>query len=164
MPNPTTRTLPTAYRAVALVALLIAGTFITLAAPPPPPPPPKSGGGQQQSPQSPQTPQTPAGAKVWSGTWSNKKFNTTGPLTCTVIGEQNGQWIARFTGTGVGKPFTQVAYITPKGTAGNTNLSGTAKVEGDSYQWTGTANAQSMTGSFRSGSGNNGDFRLASKK
>jgi hypothetical protein len=98
--------------------------------------------------------------KSWTGTWNNNKFRTTGALTCTVIGEQNGQWIARFTGTGLGRPFTYVAYVTPKGAGGTTNLTGTTKVDGDTYQWTGSASAQAMTGSFRSGTGNNGDFRL----
>jgi hypothetical protein len=103
-------------------------------------------------------------AKSWSGTWSNRKFNTTGALTCTVIGNQNNQWIARFTGTGLGKPFNYTALITTRTNGSVVSLSGTTKVDGDNYQWSGSVNGASMTGSFRSGTGNNGDFRLQAKK
>jgi len=102
--------------------------------------------------------------KSWSGTWSNKKFNTTGALTCSVIGNQNKQWIARFTGTGLGKPFNYTALITTTTNGNVISLSGTTKVDGDNYQWSGSVNGANMTGSFRSGTGNNGEFRLQAKK
>lgn len=103
-------------------------------------------------------------AKAWTGTWSNRKFNTTGELTCTVVGEQSGQWIAKFTGTGLGKPFTYTALITAKKSGTNTTLQGSTKVDGDSYAWSGTIVGESMTGSFRSTTGNNGAFQLKEKK
>ena len=106
-----------------------------------------------------------AKAKAWSGTWNNKKFNTTGALTCTVVGEQNGQWIAKFTGTGLGKPFTYTALITHK--AASTNLMtlvGTNRVDGDTYTWSGSITGENMVGSFRSVTGNNGQFVLKEKK
>ena len=102
--------------------------------------------------------------QAWSGTWNNQKFKTTGPLTCTVVGEQNGQWIAKFTGTGVGRPFNVTALITRKDNGAGKTLQGTSKVEGDNYQWTGTISGQTMSGKFRSDSGNNGSFQLQSKK
>ena len=102
--------------------------------------------------------------KSWSGKWNNKKYNTTGALTCTVIGEQNGQWIARFTGTGLGKPFNYTALITVKKDGNTTTLQGTTKVDGDNYQWSGSISGPAMVGSFRSGNGNNGDFRLQAGK
>lgn len=115
------------------------------------------------------TPSRPAGAaagpvnKAWSGTWNNRKYNTTGALTCTIIGEQNGQWIARFTGTALGKPISYTALMTPKASGANTALSGTTKVDGFNYQWSGTVAGKSLNGSYRASNGNNGEFRLQSK-
>lgn len=102
--------------------------------------------------------------KSWSGTWNNNKYKTTGALTCTVIGEQNGQWIAKFTGTGLGKPFSYTALITAKPSGGTTSLQGTSKIDGDTYQWSGSISGLAMAGKFQSGSGNNGEFRLQAKK
>lgn len=115
------------------------------------------------------TPNRPAGAadvpvnKAWSGTWNNRKYNTTGALTCTVVGEQNGQWIAKFTGTALGKPISYTALMTPKASGANTALSGTTKVDGFDYQWSGTVAGKSLNGSYRASNGNNGEFRLQSK-
>jgi hypothetical protein len=115
------------------------------------------------------TPNRPAGAadvpvnKAWSGTWNNRKYNTTGALTCTVVGEQNGQWIAKFTGTALGKPISYTALMTPKASGANTALSGTTKVDGFDYQWSGTVAGKSLNGTYRASNGNNGEFRLQSK-
>ena len=105
-----------------------------------------------------------AKGKSWTGTWNNKKYNTTGELTCAIIGEQNGQWIARFTGTGLGKPFNYTALITHKPAGTNTTMQGTTRVDGDMYNWSGTISGENMTGGFRSTTGNNGQFVLKAKK
>jgi hypothetical protein len=102
--------------------------------------------------------------KSWSGTWNNNKFKTTGELTCTVVGEQNGQWIAKFTGTGLGKPFNYTALVTAKTNGPATTLQGTARIDGDNYQWSGSISGPTLVGSFRSTTGNNGAFRLQTKK
>ncbi|MEQ2005659.1 MAG: hypothetical protein ABMA26_02580 [Limisphaerales bacterium] len=102
-------------------------------------------------------------AKSWTGTWNNKKYNTNGALTCTVVGEQNGQWIAKFTGIALGKPISYTALMTPKKNGEQTALSGTTKVDGFDYQWTATVAGKSLNGSYRASNGNNGDFRLQSK-
>ena len=65
---------------------------------------------------------------------------------------------------GQAKPFNYTALITAKTNAASTTLQGTAKVEGDSYRWSGSISGQSLVGSFRSGAGNNGEFRLQAKK
>ncbi len=101
--------------------------------------------------------------KAWSGTWNNRKYNTSGTLTCTVIGEQNGQWIARFTGMALGKPITYTALMTPKKNGDQTALSGTTKVDGFDYQWSGTVVGKSLNGSYKASNGNNGEFKLVSK-
>ena len=102
-------------------------------------------------------------AKSWTGTWNNKKFNTNGALTCTVVGEQNGQWIAKFTGIALGKPISYTALMTPKKNGEQTALSGTTKVDGFEYQWTATLAGKSLNGSYKASNGNNGDFKLQSK-
>lgn len=115
------------------------------------------------------TPNRPAGAadvpvnKAWSGTWNNRKYNTTGVLTCTVIGEQNGQWIAKFTGTALGKPISYNALMTPKKNGEQTALSGTTKVDGFDYQWSATVAGKSLNGSYKASNGNNGEFKLVAK-
>lgn len=119
------------------------------------------------------TPSRPAGAadakstvpvnQAWSGTWNNRKYNTSGQLTCTVIGEQNGQWLARFTGVALGKPISYTALMRPTQNGANTALAGTTKVDGFDYQWSASVSGKSMNGSYRASNGNNGEFRLQSK-
>jgi hypothetical protein len=120
------------------------------------------------------TPSRPVGAadapkgkvpvnQAWSGTWNNRKYNTSGQLICTVQGEQNGQWIAKFTGTALGKPISYTALMTPKESGANTALSGTTKVDGFDYQWSATIAGKGLNGSYRASNGNNGEFRLQSK-
>jgi hypothetical protein len=41
-----------------------------------------------------------------------------------------------------------------------TLLEGTSTVSGDSYQWTGYVEGDTLFGKYRSASGNNGEFRL----
>ena len=101
--------------------------------------------------------------KAWSGTWNNRKYNTSGPLTCTVIGEENGQWIARFSGTALGKPISYTAMIAPKQDGGRTTLTGTTKIDGSNYQWSGAIAGKSLTGNYRAANGNNGEIRLQAK-
>lgn len=93
-------------------------------------------------------------AKAWSGTWNNRKYNTNGQLICTVVGEQNGQWIAKFTGT---------ALMTPKKNGDQTALSGTTKVDGFDYQWSAVVAGKALNGSYKASNGNNGEFKLQSK-
>ena len=102
-------------------------------------------------------------AKSWTGTWNNRKYNTSGALTCTVVGEQNGQWIAKFTGIALGKPISYTALMTPKKNGEQTALSGTTKVDGFDYQWSATVVGKALNGSYKASNGNNGDFKLQSK-
>ena len=102
-------------------------------------------------------------AKSWTGTWNNKKYNTNGQLICTVVGEQNGQWIAKFTGTALGKPISYTALMTPKKNGEQTALTGTTKVDGFDYQWSATVAGKALNGSYKASNGNNGEFKLQSK-
>lgn len=101
--------------------------------------------------------------KVWSGTWNNRKYNTSGQLICTVVGEQNGQWIAKFTGTALGKPISYTALMTPKKNGDQTALTGTTKVDGFEYQWSATLAGKALNGSYKASNGNNGEFKLQAK-
>jgi hypothetical protein len=101
--------------------------------------------------------------QAWFGTWNNRKYNTSGQLICTVIGEQNGQWIAKFTGTALGKPISYTALMTPKQNGANTALSGTTKVDGFDYQWSALVSGKTLNGSYKASNGNNGEFKLQSK-
>jgi hypothetical protein len=101
--------------------------------------------------------------QAWSGTWNNRKYNTNGQLICTVLGEQNGQWLARFTGTALGKPISYTALMRPTQNGANTALTGTTKVDGFDYQWNATVAGKAMNGTYRASNGNNGEFRLQSK-
>ena len=120
------------------------------------------------------TPGQPAGAadapkskapvnQSWAGTWNNRKYNTSGQLICTVVGEQGTQWIAKFTGTALGKPISYTALMTPKENGAATALSGTTKVVGFEYQWSATLNGKTLNGSYKASNGNNGEFKLQSK-
>ena len=101
--------------------------------------------------------------QAWSGTWNNRKYNTSGALTCTVQGEQGGQWIAKFTGTALGKPISYTALMTPKASGANTALTGTTKVDGFAYQWTALLSGKTLNGSYQASNGNNGEFKLQAK-
>jgi len=102
--------------------------------------------------------------KSWSGTWNNRKYKTNGPLTCTITSAKDGVWQAKFTGTGIGKPFSYDATINVRQSGNRTTLQGVSKIDGENYQWTGAISGTTLTGSYRSASGNNGDFRLQAGK
>lgn len=101
-----------------------------------------------------------APSRQWSGTWDNKKYKTSGPLTCSAKMNTNGVWQAKFTGTGLGKPFGYDATIRAGDKGGRLILQGTTSVDGESYQWSGYVQGKTLVGSYRSASGNNGSFKL----
>ena len=108
-------------------------------------------------------PSTAPVSKAWSGTWNNRKYNTSGTLTCTIVGDQGGQWLAKFTGVALGKPITYTALMTPKPEGPKTNLTGLTKVDGFDYQWSAAIQGKTLNGSYKASNGNNGEFRLQSK-
>ncbi len=101
-----------------------------------------------------------APSKQWSGTWDNKKYKTSGPLTCSAKMNTNGVWQAKFTGTGLGKPFGYDATIRAGEKGGRLILQGTTSVDGEAYQWSGYVQGKVLVGSYKSASGNNGTFKL----
>lgn len=99
-------------------------------------------------------------AKVYSGTWNNRKYKTQGPLTCNLTVNSGNQWQATFTGKGLGKPFTYRTRLTATRVGNRTDLRGVSSVDGERYDWAGTINGANMVCSYRSASGNNGAFQL----
>ncbi|MGL4464910.1 MAG: hypothetical protein ACRC1K_22390 [Planctomycetia bacterium] len=102
--------------------------------------------------------------KVWKGTWKNRKFNTTGPLQCTAVSKDGKTWEAKFKGTFKGDPFEYPATFDAVKKGAAQNLSGTAQLDGDRYQWTGSIKGKRLEGRFRSLKGNNGEFVLEEVK
>ncbi len=104
-----------------------------------------------------------AAANSWTGTWNNKKFKTTGPLTCTVTSQRGNTWQAVFTGTGLGRPFRYPATFTVREANGRTTIQAVTSVGGERYQWAGVISGKTLGGSYRSATGNNGSFQLQSR-
>ena len=75
----------------------------------------------------------------------------------------SGVWKAKFTGTGIRSKFMFDADIKLARKGNRTTLSGTTKVNGDKYQWTGAVKGQTLVGNYRSASGNNGSFSMKLK-
>lgn len=102
--------------------------------------------------------------KTWSGTWDNKKYKTSGPLTCKATRKDTATWEAKFTGEGLGKPFAYDATIKSADRNGRLVMGGTANVDGETYQWSGYVQGKYLVGSYRSATGNNGSFKLQESK
>ena len=102
----------------------------------------------------------PTGPMSWQGSWNNRKFGTEGMLRCTATVKDEKTWEAKFEGTGLGRPFTYNVEISTTTRGERTLLQGTSMVDGDSYQWTGEVQNGMLIGTYRSASGNNGEFRL----
>lgn len=105
-----------------------------------------------------------AKAKTWEGTWTNKKYNTTGPLKCVATPGKAGKWTATFTGKFQGDPFEYKAEFQSKPGKGETLLSGKSKVRGHDYEWTGNIKGTTLTGKYNSTVGYYGNFVLKEAK
>jgi len=103
---------------------------------------------------------TPGEKMSWQGTWNNRKYGTEGPLKCTATVKDETTWEAKFDGMGLGRPFAYDATMKVSKKDNRTLLEGTSTVSGDSYQWTGSVEGDTLLGRYRSASGNNGEFRL----
>jgi hypothetical protein len=100
--------------------------------------------------------------KTWEGTWTNQRYNTTGPLKCVGQPEKDGSWKATFSGKFQGRPFSYDVTFKAKPGKGQEALSGTATVNGFKYQWTGVLKGDKLTGRYRANNGYYGTFTLKS--
>jgi hypothetical protein len=98
--------------------------------------------------------------KTWEGTWTNRKYNSSGPLKCvaTSTGEDSAE--ATFSGTFMKDPFSYDVSVSTKKERDRMALTGTAQLDGDKYEWSGYVRGQVLYGQFRSLKGHNGEFRL----
>jgi hypothetical protein len=103
-------------------------------------------------------------AKTWDGMWSNRKFNTSGPLKCTATRKDDGSNEARFEGSFMGSPFSYTVAVTATPKGDRTLLEGTSTIDGDRYEWSGYVRGGVLYGQYRSQKGNNGEFRLREEK
>lgn len=99
-------------------------------------------------------------ARTWEGTWTNKRFNTSGALKCVATPEKDGAWTGTFSGKFMAESFSYDVTFQAKPGRGQTDLTGTAKVQNQQYEWTGTIKDGKLTGRYRSNGGNNGEFVL----
>src|SRR5206468_2316381 len=82
----------------------------------------------------------------WVGTWTNKRYDTTGPLKCVAQPVKDGSWKATFSGRFQGRPFSYDVTFKAQPGKGGEALSGSATVNGFRYQWTGVLKGDTLTG------------------
>jgi hypothetical protein len=99
-------------------------------------------------------------AKSWSGTWMNRKYNSSGPLKCTATRTDDETAQATFSGTFMKDPFSYDVTVSTRQERDRTVLTGTAELDGDRYEWSGYVRGKVLYGQFRSLKGHNGEFRL----
>src|SRR5436190_22513070 len=91
--------------------------------------------------------------KTWEGTWTNKRYGTTGRMKCVGTKQKNGSWKATFSGKFQGRDFSYTVTFKSKAGKGQEALSGTATINRARYQWTGTLKGDTLTGNYRSSNG-----------
>jgi hypothetical protein len=103
--------------------------------------------------------------KTWQGTWRNLRFRTIGMLKCAAVTKDDGKtWDGTFEGVFRGRKFRYKARFQGKPGRGQTDLSGTATIDGARYQWTGYIKGTTLYGKFRSSNGYYGNFGLKETK
>jgi hypothetical protein len=98
--------------------------------------------------------------KTWEGTWTNRKYNSTGPLKCVARAKDATSADATFSGSFLRDPFRYEVTVAMKQERSQTTLSGTATLDGDRYEWSGYVRGKVLYGQFRSLKGHNGEFQL----
>lgn len=104
-------------------------------------------------------------SKTWSGRWNNKRYNTTGTLTCNATTRDGGKtFTAKFEGLFKGEKFSYDVKFNGTKAKGRTNLKGTATLDGDRYQWAGYIRGNTLFGQFKSLKKYYGSFTLKEGK
>lgn len=102
--------------------------------------------------------------KTWAGKWTNRKYNTSGPLKCVAKSDDKGVWKGTFTGLFKGDPFKYEATFKSRPSGRQLNLAGDATIRGHKYQWTGSMKGTTLSGKYKSNIGYYGEFVLKEKK
>jgi hypothetical protein len=106
-------------------------------------------------------PHAPAAKKdaVYEGTWVTTNRQLDGTMTCDVTDLGGGRWKGHFHGVWHGREFSyKVEFSGPPG-----RLKGRAKIDGASYEWTGSMTKGRLKGEF-TGDRYLGSFNLKLKE
>jgi len=101
--------------------------------------------------------------KTWNGTWTNKKYGTSGPLKCVATFDGKDTWKATFTGKFKGDPFKYPAEFKAQTKGRQTLLSGDSVIRGHKYKWKGAFKGKKLGGQYTSTVGYYGQFILEEK-
>ncbi len=102
--------------------------------------------------------------KTFTGTWNNRKYNSSGPLKCVARPGKNGNVVATFTGTFKGDPFKYDVEFQARPGKNQIDLSGKATISGHFYKWTGSLTGGRLRGKYLGSNGYNGEFILNEMK
>lgn len=114
---------------------------------------------QQQLPAVPITP-TPVVPPqkfegTYEGTWVTTNIPLNGTMKCDVSDLGDGKWKGKFYGVWHGRNFNYTIDWTGEAS----NLTGTARIDGANYKWTGQINANQFKGTY-TGNRYSGSFDL----
>ncbi len=98
--------------------------------------------------------------RTFQGKWNNRRFNSSGTMTCIAAETSPGNWSATFRGVFQGDPFEFKAEFRSKPSAAGHDLSGESTIRGARYQWTGSLKGSLLRGRYRATNGFNGEFAL----
>lgn len=98
--------------------------------------------------------------RTFEGNWNNRKYNSSGKMTCVANETSPGQWTGVFSGVFQGERFQFTAQFQGRASAGGTELSGDARIRGAQYQWSGALVGNQLRGRYRASNGYNGEFAL----
>lgn len=102
--------------------------------------------------------------RTFEGTWVNRRYGTSGKLKCDAQEVKPGAWKATFTAEFRGTDNVYKVEFKSKKTARGLALTGTAKIMGHSYKWTGSLRDGRLAGNYRSSNNYYGPFVLKEKK
>ena len=98
--------------------------------------------------------------RTFRGKWNNRKFNSSGTMTCVAEEMSTGKWTAVFRGVFQGDPFEFEADFRSDSSGQKLSLTGQHTIRGAQYQWTGSLTGQTLRGRYRASNGFNGEFVL----
>ena len=101
-----------------------------------------------------------ADQRTFEGRWNNRKFNSSGTMTCVLDAPSPGRWSGVFRGVFQGDPFEFKTSFQSSGPETTGNVLGKQTIRGAKYQWTGTLRGSVLRGRYRATNGFNGEFVL----
>lgn len=100
-------------------------------------------------------------ARTWEGSWTNRAYNSGGTLTCKAREVEPGKWEGTWSGVWKEEPYSyDVVWEAKPGRNESLTLSGTAKIDGHNYKWSGMMRGDTIRGKYNSNVGYAGEFVL----